>query len=166
MIRRECLFPHLREYSQNNVGQRPTGGGDHPAMSFPSHFLWHNQTGSPIWPINASLDQSMERRPRPFKRCLYKTVFHRIVMEIIQVIFIISLITNCVFPKTGLPVWLCHAPILSEMSSVKSLYYAPPFREVPVFFVQGPDAVHVVRHQNPCVNLERAIFLTLFDGQP
>lgn len=57
----------------------------------------------PIVRVNALTNVSMDSRVGPISHLSHMSMFHRILMEVIHMFFVIAIIADLVFPKTALP---------------------------------------------------------------
>ncbi len=62
-----------------------------------------NDVTTPIIGVNAGLHPAMERRMGPIRDLFHMTLFHWMVVNIVQVPGVIRIIADGVFPKSPLP---------------------------------------------------------------
>ncbi len=58
---------------------------------------------APIQRINTFADSSMKRRMRPILNTIYQPMFHRIEVQVIEMMFEVTIIANAMLPKSALP---------------------------------------------------------------
>ncbi len=104
----------------------------------------------------------MKRRTRPIRRMRDETMLYRIEMHVIHMCTIIPVITNGVFPKALLP----DPPPLTRQNlgpyqfNIRQGFRKPFFNRAPaariirIFCRQGPYTMHVVRQNNPCIDMK------------
>jgi len=103
-------------------------------------------------------------------------MFHRIEMDVFDMVDEIHLTLDLMFPKTALPDSLFFLPLSgcrrcglvlgSTLSTEITFYQTPTFGEIPVFMRQCPDTMQVVRQQNKCIELERMPLHNTFKYSP
>jgi hypothetical protein len=130
---------------------------------------------APSWFVHAALDPFVERRMRIRMRAIHVTVFHRIVMEVIQMMGKIVIITNRVVEKPRLPHPAAttrdtidrHGALLSAGGEIvpreRRLDRGPARREVRVTRRQRPHRVQVIGQQHHRQQIKRPIATDALD---
>jgi len=106
----------------------------------------------------------MKRGPRPILWPRSKAVFHRVVPAMADMRGEIRIVTDVMFPVATLPdATLRPCAVTGPHRSCRQLLgkarldQSPTHRIVPVPRRQGPDAMHVVGHDHPCVDAEGSL---------
>ncbi len=107
----------------------------------------------------------MERRIRPISHAFYRTMLDGIDVNVIDMRGVVALITNRMLPKAALP----NATLSSRGTGRGQLFrfwqrlykgffdLPPPPRIISIVWWKRPNGVHVIRHDYPCINMERAL---------
>lgn len=129
---------------------------------------------APIQGVNALRNMAVKCGVRPIFRRVRQSVFHRIEVNVMEVLFVVVRIANGVFPIT----WLKHSSsaLLLLCGRNMSLSTGPVLREpsfdpcpsLGVFRVilrQRPKAMQMVRQQDDRGDIERPSLATIRDGR-
>ncbi len=89
-------------------------------------------------------------------------MLYRIEMHVVHMCAVISVITDRMFPEPLLP----NAIPITILQRFCEPHFdtSPSAGEIPVIFSQRPDAMHVVRQNNPCINMKRPRQANRADG--
>jgi hypothetical protein len=124
-----------------------------------SIIVRHDEIRS-VRPINSHLttrDEPMNRRMRPIARTRDKPMFYWIEMNVIDVGLQITLVADCVFPKSGLPqVFALRAVIVFNQRVGKPRFNQfPTYRKIMIACGERPHDVQMFRHDHMCDGFER-----------
>ena len=118
------------------------------------HFLFSTDSMRNIYlfsPIRRECPgfyHTMQAGPRPSTCLFHQPMFYRVVMNIINVILVIFLVGDKMGPKSVLPKrWLLF--IIDICLSKFTFDNAPTPRIIQIILNQLPDAMHMVRKQDP-----------------
>jgi len=104
----------------------------------------------PILGVYTGSNPAVETRPRPLVRTLHQPVLHRVVVDVVEVVFVVLLIFERMLPK----LWLPHAasPITAAASGLRLLRASqgePRLRELLLDPCPTPGVLIVARRQRP-----------------
>ncbi len=102
-------------------------------------------SGAPVERIYSFLDKAMKRCPLPILRARHVPVFHRIEVNVIQMVLVISVITNAMLPKALLPKRRFPVTALTENLGKLGFDDPPTSREIRVSVVDVPEVMEVGR---------------------
>ena len=103
----------------------------------------------------------MERGMRPSFGRIYQAMFHRVEMNILNVLDEVILIPDLMFPKTVLPdglfacakkgIRLTTLEFITAFPAEITLYLPPPHREIGIVFRQGPNTMEMIGQQHKSI---------------
>ena len=109
-------------------------------------------------------DISVKRCPFPILWARHITVFDWVEVDVIQMVLVILFVAYAMLPKTLLPKgWLMMA-LLTKYLCKPTLNNAPATREVSVTIFYAPNAMNVIRQQDPTRNSKWIPVLAFHNG--
>lgn len=142
-------------------GRRRPEQPDVPLRLLFSHVFWNDYISSPISRVDAISHKVVKSCPCPITRRSNIPVLDRIEMDVIEMIFVVPFITDPMFPKSLLPERNSMTILVAISLCKLPLDDAPTSREIWICFVQGPNAMNVVREKHPRVHNERIRYPTV-----
>ena len=137
--------------------------GHRPACLLISHTFRNGHIRAPIRRIHAILQKPVKSRPRPLPRRSNIPMLDRVEMDVVHVILVVLFITDAMLPESLLPEG--HILTISFAKGLRELPFddGPTARIVGVYFIQGPNAMNMIRKQDPGVDSERMMGSTVLD---